>query len=160
MTSKREEHGLTIGPDRKLYAVGGFDGRKCLASAERYDPQTNTWEEIAPLRSPRRSLCAVALADGIYALGGYDGEKYLDSVERYDAGKNQWVPVPRMGRAKCTMAAVTTSDCRYIFVIGGYDGNAMDQVERYDVVHGCWELVCPMRHRRFMHAAAVSSVTN
>ena len=159
MCGKREEHGLTIGPDRKLYAIGGFDGKKCLSSAERYDPQTNTWEEIASLRTPRRSLCAVALPDGVYALGGYNGDKYLESVERYDTVKNEWVPISSMNKAKCTMAAVASTDCRYIFAIGGYDGSALNQVERYDVVHGCWEFVCPMRNKRFMHGAVISSAT-
>jgi hypothetical protein len=27
MSSKREELGLTIGPDNKIYAIGGFSGK-------------------------------------------------------------------------------------------------------------------------------------
>ncbi len=158
MLTKREEHGLAIGPDRKVYAVGGFDGKACLAAAERYDPRTGQWEKIADLKTARRSLCAVALPDGIYAIGGYDGTRYLGTVERYDSTKDKWVSMPSMNKPKCTMSAVSTIDCRYIYVMGGYDGSALNLVERYDVVHGCWEFVCPMKHKRFMHAAVVSSV--
>ena len=158
MIVKREEHGICIGPDKKVYSVGGFDGKSCLCTAERFDPKIGTWEKIGDMKNARRSLSVVALPDGIYAIGGYDGSKYLSSTERYDIGKDKWVPITPMNKPKCTMAAVSTIDCRYIFVMGGYDGNSLNQVERYDVVHGCWELVCPMKNKRFMHAAVVSSV--
>jgi len=82
MSSKREEFGLVLGPDNKLYAVGGFDGHKCLVECERFDLIKGVWEKIAPLNTPRRALCAVAMPDGIYALGGYNGERYINSVER------------------------------------------------------------------------------
>jgi len=64
-----------MGPDNKIYAIGGFGGPKnsCLNAAERYDPVTNEWESIAKLNIPRRALSAVALPDGIYAIGGFDG---------------------------------------------------------------------------------------
>lgn len=34
-----------------IYAVGGRDYSKELDSVERYDPQTNTWEFVAPLKN-------------------------------------------------------------------------------------------------------------
>lgn len=81
-----------IGPDGKIYAIGGFGGPKntCLKAAERYDPKTNKWEVIADLNIPRRALSAVALPDGIYAIGGFDGQNYLSSIEKYDESKNEW----------------------------------------------------------------------
>lgn len=36
-----------------LYAVGGFDGERRLSSVERYDPEADTWSEVAPLNRPR-----------------------------------------------------------------------------------------------------------
>ena len=64
-----------MGPDNKIYAIGGFGGPKntCLSTAERYDPVTKKWEKLADLNIPRRALSAVALPDGIYAIGGFDG---------------------------------------------------------------------------------------
>lgn len=160
MNSKREEHGFVVGPDKKLYAIGGYNGKKCLSSAERYDPEKDCWEEIAPLLFSRRSLSAVALPDGVYAIGGYNGENYLSSVERYDIQKNEWSIVAPMNKARCTMAAVGTSDCRYIYAIGGYEAGALSQVERYDLVHSRWEFVCPMKQKRFMHSAVLSCATS
>jgi len=82
MSNKREEFGFVIGADNKLYAIGGFDGHKCLTECERFDLISGSWENIAPLNIPRRALCTVSMPDGIYAIGGYDGEKYINSVER------------------------------------------------------------------------------
>lgn len=84
MNERRDELGVTLGLDGKIYAIGGFGGSKnsCLQSAERYDPKTNKWEAIASLNTPRRALTAVTLPDGIYAIGGFDGQNYLSSVEK------------------------------------------------------------------------------
>ena len=157
---KREEHGITIGSDNKVYAIGGFDGKGSLITAERYDPKTNKWERIADLNYSRRSLCVVTLPDGIYAIGGYDGKKYLNSVERYDADRNCWVIMPSLNEPRCAMAAVVTSDCKNIFVMGGYKGNPLDVVERYDSIKQCWEVVSSMINKRFMHGAVIITTRN
>ena len=82
MITKREELGLAFGPDKKIYAIGGYNGKECLKSGERYNIEAKKWEQIAPMNTPRRSLCAVALPDGIYVMGGYDGAHYLSSCEK------------------------------------------------------------------------------
>ena len=48
MNHRRDELAACIGPDNKIYVVGGYGGgdNTCLNSAERYDPYTNTWEEL------------------------------------------------------------------------------------------------------------------
>ena len=157
MKHKREEHGLTFGPDNKLYAIGGFNGKQSLNTAERYDIKTNTWEEIASLNSSRRSLSTVALDDGIYAIGGYDGEKYLNTVEKYNIQKNEWTFVQSLNQPRCTMACVSSLNYNSIYVMGGYNGSPLSSVECYDAVHGTWSFVRPMKYKRFMHSASVIS---
>lgn len=155
MRSRREEHGLAIGPDKRIYAVGGFNGKVCLKSVERYDPLKNQWTELPPMRCARRSLSAVALSNGVYALGGYDGENYLKTVERYDIEKEEWVAVKEFKEARCTMACVASGDGRFIYIMGGYDGRPLNSVERYDAAKDEWEFVAPMKCKRFMHAASI-----
>lgn len=84
MLEKRDELGVALGFDGKIYAIGGFGGDSniCLNSAERYNPVYQVWEKIASLNRPRRALCAVTLPDGIYAIGGFDGNNYINSVEK------------------------------------------------------------------------------
>jgi len=50
-----------------------------------------------------------------------------------------------MNNPRCTLAAVGSGDCQYIFAMGGFDGKALNVVERYSVVNDCWEFVTPMR---------------
>jgi len=109
------------------------------------------WEELPPMQEARRALAAVALPDGIYAIGGYDGRQYLATVEKYDLQKQQWQYVRSMNTARCTLSAVASSDCQYIYVLGGYNGQALNLVERYDVMNDTWEFMAPMLVKRFMH---------
>jgi len=153
MKTKREEHGMALGPDGKIYAIGGFDGKQCLKAAERFNLQTGKWEMIAPLQIARRSLSAVALADGVYAIGGFDGKNFLSSVEKYDIENDKWITIQSLNQERCSMACVASSDYREIYVLGGYNGASLGSVECYNVVKGAWKLVAPMTHKRFMHAA-------
>lgn len=152
---KREEHGLVLGPDNNIYAIGGFDGKKCLSSAERFNPKTGHWENLPNMKTARRSLCAIAMPDGIYAIGGHNGEKSLSTIERFDMQKGEWVSAKSMIHPRCSMAAVSSLDCRYIYVLGGYDGSPTNLVERFDLLNDSWEFLPPMKNPRIMHAACV-----
>lgn len=155
MKSRREEHGLAIGPDMKIYAIGGFNGRTCLKTVERYDPDKRQWEDVAPIHTARRSLSAVAVPNGIYALGGYDGETYLNTVEKYDIIKNEWILIKSFQQARCTMACVTSPDHKFIYILGGYNSKPLNFVERYNIVKDEWEFVEGMKYKRFMHSASM-----
>ena len=91
------------------------------------------------MKEPRRALTAVALPDGIYAIGGYNGKEYVNSVERYDFFTNQWHGISSMKKPRCTLSAVTSPDCQYIYAIGGFNGSALNSVERYDVAREEWD---------------------
>lgn len=39
-----------------IYAIGGYSGKSILGTAEKYDIQTDTWTDIAPMRTPRRNV--------------------------------------------------------------------------------------------------------
>lgn len=112
MTTKRDELAVTIGPDGKIYAIGGYGGQNstCLKSVERFNLQTYEWEKVADLNDPRRALAAVSLPDGVYAIGGYNGSRYLGSMERYDEAQNRWVKCAEMNSPRCTLSAVSSND--------------------------------------------------
>jgi len=50
--------------DKKIYAMGGFEGHNRQRSAERYDPTTNQWSLIEPMTQQRSDASATTL-DGI-----------------------------------------------------------------------------------------------
>jgi hypothetical protein len=51
MNMKRDELAACIGPDGRIYAIGGYGGgdNSCLASSERYDFSTGKWDLIGSL---------------------------------------------------------------------------------------------------------------
>lgn len=104
---------------------------------------------------PRRAMSAVTLPDGIYVIGGYDGNKYLKSMEKFEVRMGKWISLANMKYARCTLSAVASPDCQYIYSIGGFNGTALNVVERYSVVEDTWTEVRPMMEPRFMHASAV-----
>ncbi|KAL4442810.1 hypothetical protein ABPG74_010699 [Tetrahymena malaccensis] len=159
MIEKRDELAVTLGLDKKIYAIGGFGGTKnvCLRTAERYDPETDRWEAIAPLNVPRRALAAVTLPDGIYAIGGFDGQNYLSTVEKYDESLNQWIFISSMNFPRCTLSAVTSKDNQFIYVLGGFDNGPLDTVERYNIFEDKWEMYSKMSYKRFMHSSIMIS---
>ena len=123
----------------------------CLNSAEKYDFATQAWTMLPPMTDARRALAVVAIPDGIYAIGGYDGSKYLATVEKFCLVQHKWTKVKQMNTARCTLSAVPSADCQYIYVIGGYNGQALDLVERYSVLSDTWEFMPSMLTKRFMH---------
>ena len=61
-----------------------------------------------------------------------------------------------MSIPRCTLSSVvTSSDCRYIYAIGGFNGIALNAVERYDVIWNCWELRPSLQTARFMLSCAL-----
>lgn len=102
MLMKRDELQCTVGPDGRLYAIGGYgchkpeDPIECLSQAERYDFAIGQWEMLPPMTDNRRALAVVAMPDGIYALGGYDGQRYLASCEKFCLMTNKWVRLAPM----------------------------------------------------------------
>ncbi|XP_057352078.1 kelch-like protein 4 [Manis pentadactyla] len=79
-----------------LYVVGGHDfstSNQCTSISnhvERYDPKTDSWSTVAPLRVPREGSALCPLGDRLYVVGGYDGHTCLNTVDSYDAQKDEW----------------------------------------------------------------------
>lgn len=159
MISRRDELAACLGPDGKIYAIGGYGGptnSSCLRSVERYDVLKNKWEQVASMNEGRRALAAVAMPDGIYAIGGYNGKDYISSVERYDVETDTWSVVCHLNSPKCTMTAVASPDSQKFFVIGGFNGTQLNEVEVYSTqTRTLRKFTYPMQMKRFMHSSAV-----
>ena len=73
--------------------------------------------------------------------------------------RQQWISVKGMQTSRCTLTAIASTDCQYIYALGGFNGAALDVVERYSVITDEWETLPSMLHKRFMHEG-VSMTTN
>lgn len=58
-----------------------------------------------------------------------------------------------MNTSRCTLSAVVSNDCQYIYALGGFNGNSLDLVERYNTMTDEWEFITSMNQKRFMHEA-------
>jgi MYXO-CTERM domain-containing protein len=98
MSTVRHGHAAALLPGGRVLVVGGFPDAKnqaALASAEVYDPASNTWTTIESTGAARAWATATPLPDGrVLLVGGTDGKNSLDSVESFDPfakdGAGKW----------------------------------------------------------------------
>jgi N-acetylneuraminic acid mutarotase len=158
-------HAAAVALDGKIYVFGGFVGRpgtkvwQPIPSSVVYDPDTDSWKELAPMPTPRGSAVAVAVNGKIYVIGGahanIPGKPPTEplwvgvptivtgTVEEYDPATNTWrarAPMPT-GRNHF-MASVVDGK---IYAIDGRLGmpfvtmsDVTDLVEMYDPATDVW----------------------
>ena len=56
---------------------------------------------------------------------------------------------------RSNLTAVNSTDCQFFYVIGGYDGEAINVVERYDVIKETGELISPLNAKRYCHSSVI-----
>ncbi|KAF8791411.1 Kelch-like protein 5 like protein [Argiope bruennichi] len=95
-----------------LFALGGHDapilnpGVSRFECVERYDPRTDTWTLVAPMRRGRDAIGVGILGDRLIAVGGYDGQSYLKIVEAYDPQNNEWEEIKELEDGRAGMCVV------------------------------------------------------
>jgi hypothetical protein len=122
-----------------LYAVGGFHPPSYLADTTCYDPATDAWWPVAPLRDARREHGCAALEQlGIVVVcGGYDGERYVPSTEMFDPRAQGWRPLAPLKRPRQLLACASAGGC--VYAVGGFDGKAAGPwVDIYDARKDEW----------------------
>eukprot|EP01048_Picozoa_sp_COSAG05_P005551 COSAG05_NODE_332_length_11268_cov_132.023726_7_plen_397_part_00 len=153
MGTARGDLGLTTF-NNTLYAVGGYNTGNTLTTeynsattAERYDPNTNSWTPIASMGTTLTTL--TTLSNNLYAVGGND--KYgdpLTTAERYDPDTNSWTPIASMGTARLGLGLTALTN--NLYAVGGYDGNnILNTAERYDPDTNSWTPIASMGTARW-----------
>jgi len=139
MSTPRSDLAATLGPDGRIYALGGFNAvGKYLKTAEAYDEQAGTWAPIASMAVSRSTFDAVTGPDGrIYAISGYTGVTYTRAVEAYTPRLNRWIAVADTVLPHPGSGAVAGPDGR-IYVMGANDGQGMGAVEVYSPGDDRW----------------------
>ncbi|MBZ4374167.1 kelch repeat-containing protein [Corallococcus sp. AS-1-6] len=145
LANARFGHTATLLANGKVLVVGGQDVDPVLgypvpmATAELYDPATNTWSAAGALASPRAFHAVVSLPTGaVLVSGGHDGADYTATAERYDPVTNTWSVTGAMGTPRDGHALHLLSSGK-VLALGGYDGMALTRVtELYDPATGTW----------------------
>jgi len=167
MRAARLDHTATLLSNGKVLVVGGQVGPipfSSLASAELYDPTTNSWSAAASMIVSRTSQSAILLRDGrVLVVGGIslavrDGGLFpslATDAEIYDAKANSWSATAPMGFDRLGQTATLLADGR-VLVAGGQDGaTTFRSTEIYNPTEDRWISAAPMGVGRWGHAAAL-----
>ncbi|CAH0714340.1 unnamed protein product, partial [Brenthis ino] len=148
------------GFDDKIYITGGFNGQECMNSVEVYDPDTNQWTNLAPMRSRRSGVSCIAYHNKIFVIGGFNGISRMCSGEVFDPNTNTWSPVPDMYNPRSNFAIEVIDDM--IFAIGGFNGvTTIYHVECYDEKTNEWYEATDMNiYRSALSACVIMGLPN
>lgn len=165
MTVARWSHAAITLADGRVLVTGGRTASTAppgvvLATAEIYDPVTNTWTETAsPMNSVRRSHAMSLLPDGrVLVTGGGTGVATASSpairaAEIFDPATGVFTPVADMLTVRSAHSSTLLADGR-VLVTGGSAGNGTlfptNTAEIYDPAANTWTNAGPMN---FSHLA-------
>ncbi|KAK3101711.1 hypothetical protein FSP39_005736 [Pinctada imbricata] len=159
-----------------IYVIGGQDNRireiskfRVLDNVECYNPTSDTWFTVQPMREARLG-CSVAVMDGfIYVVGGYSdtvgrasGNNVLSSVERYDPRSNEWTELMNLRIPRCHGNLVTVNGNLYLcggatrsYTVSDTILTSECSVDKFDRESGTWCHVTDMVIGRHSAGAAV-----
>ncbi len=128
-------------------------------SAEMYDPERDSWRNVAPMSTKRAWQSAATWKGKVVVAGGQDAHcKTLNSAEQYDPETNQWTPFRSLLLARWGHALVNADNT--LLAIGGVDGESWRSVERYNADSGEWEQAPQLNKGRRNFASVTLQVCN
>lgn len=124
-----------------LFVVGGIvQCGQFLDNVYKYSPDTDLWQEVAPMTIARGGVCAVADRSSLYVAGGYTDNGFLDVVEKYDPEKNSWSRVASTNEKKLFCYDVIVNS--KVFLLGGLTSLRpllpSTLIEMFDPVSNLW----------------------
>jgi Kelch motif/Galactose oxidase, central domain len=157
MTAQRAAHTATLLPDGKVLVAGGFtSGESSLASAEIFDPATNTFASAGNMNAARSGHTATLLPTGkVLIAGGYNGS-YLASAELFDPATRAFTPAGRMVTARSGQAAMLLRSGKVLLAGGtGVGWTFLADAELYDPATNTFAATGGMATARESHTATL-----
>jgi hypothetical protein len=160
MLTARFLHTATLLNDGTVLITGGLDpagavSGTSVASAEIYDPATNSFTLLSNSMSTGRSFhTATLLGTGKVLIAGGSG---IASAEIYDPATKTFTPAGNMTVARAGHAATLLMDSRVLLSGGAdsFEGTSSKSAEIYDPGSGNFTATNPMTGFRSVHSATL-----
>jgi hypothetical protein len=163
MSAERSYHSATRLPSGEVLVAGGNDsGGNTLATAELYDPATDSWRTTGPMTSPRYGQGALLLPDGVLVVGGARWSTSPSPVpaataELYSPTAGTWSSAGSMTTARWG-PSLTLLPSGVVLVAGGATGAGLvgtSSAELYDPSSNSWSPTGSMAVGRAGHTATL-----
>jgi hypothetical protein len=158
MSTGREQFTATLLPSGKVLIAGGLNSSGALASAELYDPATNSWSSAGSMAASRSWHTATRLLSGkVLITGGrVSGTSYRAAAELYDPATNSWSSAGAMAASRGYHTATLLSSGK-VLVTGGASSVALSSAELYDPATNSWSSAASIMSARYDHTALLLS---
>jgi N-acetylneuraminic acid mutarotase len=164
----RYGHTASLLPDGAVLIVGGggyYDDEGVFVigytTAERYDPVTRTWADVASISYGRAFHTATVLDDGkVLVAGGMYRDNPLDdnitpTIEVYDPTTGRWTLAAYLLSARYNHTATRLTDGRVLIAGGSDDVFPLTDAELFDPATGTRTRIDSLENGRAKHTATL-----
>jgi Galactose oxidase, central domain/Kelch motif len=135
-TARRSLAAVRLKDGRVLVAAGASgasQGKRQLSEAEVFDPRTESWTNVGPMREARWGPTADLLADGkvLVTGGAFSPIGARRSAELFDPETGTWSDAGNLRQARNGHRAINLKDGRILIVGGHYIGRYLADCELY-----------------------------
>lgn len=139
----RQGHTAVPLDDGRVLVTGGRAAGGALApptaTAELFDPATETWAPTGSMSQARVGHTATLLEDGtVLVAGGGNSDDGTDTSEVYDPGTGTWTATPGRMAGSRTGHTATLLPSGKVLVVGGGRGSRRSSSELYDPPSRTW----------------------
>jgi hypothetical protein len=145
----------------KVLVAGGLllEGGQAVytASAEVYDPDTETWSSTGSLNTPRGFHTLTTLPNGNVVASGGEGNAFpfqLNTSEIYNPATGLWSTTGTLNTARLHHTATLLSTGQVLVVGGMTSTGASWSAELYDPATGTWNVTASLNKARWRNHSA------
>jgi WD40 repeat protein len=161
MNAGRAAHTATLLPDGKVLVAGGFRQEGTseipIASAETYDPQTNTFNQIGNMNEARSGHTATLLPNGLVLIaGGWGQDGRTSTTELYDPKTGNFRYAANMASPRASMTSTLLKNGQ-VLIAGGDSARNTPQLiaEIYDPATNTFTQSGSLNNGRSAHTATL-----
>jgi Tol biopolymer transport system component/N-acetylneuraminic acid mutarotase len=151
----RGNHTATLLANGKVLVAGGLGTTGELATAELYNPATDTWSFTGSLASARHDHTATPLANGkVLVAGGEKNGQSLDTAELYDPNTGSWSSAASLISKRLLHTATLLQNGKVLITEGDGIGTS-HSAELYDPTMNTWTSAASLATGRVFHSATL-----